>query len=125
MDPSIAACEIAVSESEFQRVEALFQAAADLPAAEREAFLIKECDGDKDLQSRVQRLLDRLDQDTSPSTPLADRNRFGAATQSAAIPEGPGSVIDRYKLLQIIGDGIQAGCLSGSVRQCANRWTDP
>jgi len=76
-------------------VEALFQAAADLPTTDREAFLIRECDGDGDLQSRVQRLLDRLDQETSLATPLADRNRDAGAAQAVAIPEGPGSVIDR------------------------------
>jgi len=94
-----------VSDSEFQRVEALFQTAADLPAEQRQAFLNKECDGDGDLQSRVQRLLDRLDQETSLTSPLADRNRVGGATHAVAITEGPGTVIDRYKLLQVIGDG--------------------
>lgn len=88
-----------MSHDEFAQVERLFQAAADLPTEERSAFLEKECRGDADLESRVRRLLDRLDE--TVNIPGRHLGPFPAA----ALTEGPGATIGRYKLLQVIGEG--------------------
>jgi serine/threonine protein kinase len=96
--------EPALGDEDFHRVEELFQAAADLTAAERDAFLTNACGGDEDLRGRVGRLLDRLDQETLASPEPAPRGH-GGPFALAAMTEGPGAVIDRYKLLQVIGEG--------------------
>lgn len=105
MFPAVVEQEAYMSKNDFQRVEALFQAAADLPAAEREPFLERECDGNIELLSRVRRLLDRLGQETALPSPLGDRSIADPTAESDPITEGPGTIIDRYKLLQKIGDG--------------------
>ena len=46
-----------MSPERWLRIEAVFQAAADLPAADRAAFLDKECGPDADLRSEVEALL--------------------------------------------------------------------
>ena len=51
--------ECAVSD-DIQRVEQLFQAAADLPLRERTAYLDRECGEDEAMKSHVRRLLNRL-----------------------------------------------------------------
>ncbi len=43
---------------DLARLEALFEAAIELPAAERDTFLAEACAGDEALRSRLQRLLD-------------------------------------------------------------------
>jgi hypothetical protein len=90
-----------MSEPGFERIEHLFQAAADLPNDQRTEFLTRECHGDGDLQSQVQRLLDRFDARQSLTSPMGDAARSG----HEAVTEGPGATIDRYKLLQVIGEG--------------------
>jgi tetratricopeptide (TPR) repeat protein len=80
----------------IQRVEDLFQRAADLPQGERAAFLERECP-DPELRARVWRLLRRHEEGESFVVPLFD--------PGDAPSEGPGTVIGRYKLLQHIGEG--------------------
>lgn len=80
----------------IQRVEELFQRAADLPREERAAFLEREC-ADPELRARVEKLLRRHEEGESFIVPLLDPGQ--------PISEGPGTVIGRYKLLQHIGEG--------------------
>jgi len=108
-----------------QQVEALFDAARHLasPAARR-AFLDQACVEDAQLRARVEALLaaeTKADKFFSEIAPLAAASLGGSkslATRSGApetdlgtgksvLLEGPGSRIDRYKLLQKIGEG---GC---------------
>ena len=42
---------------DFQRVQGVFQAVAELPPAERAAVLERECSGDAELRRRVEALL--------------------------------------------------------------------
>ncbi|MEM7356232.1 MAG: serine/threonine-protein kinase, partial [Acidobacteriota bacterium] len=86
-------------EPELQRIEELFQAAADLPVEERPAFLARECESDPALRDRVEAMLVQMDQDETLEAPAL------AADTESAVTEGPGTVIDRYKLLQVIGEG--------------------
>ena len=80
----------------IRKIEELFQAAAELAGAEREAYLDRECAGDPELRARVGALLERDAEGESLIGPGAARGERS---------EGPGTVIGRYKLLQHIGDG--------------------
>ncbi len=100
-----------MTQPDLTRVEEVFQAAADLPGGQRHAYLDGACDGDETLRATVQRLLDRLDTGESlvhpGALPGAGADERGAAGPfpAAAAAEGPGAVIGRYKLLQVIGEG--------------------
>ena len=106
-----------------QQVEALFDAACQLanPAARR-TFLDEACAGDATLRARVEALLAaQLDADkffreiapfgstprpgTEPSTPGTAATDTRIPAEKSGPTEGPGSRIDRYKLLQKIGEG--------------------
>lgn len=91
-----------MSDHDFERIEALFQAAADLSGAERAAYLDRECGDQPDVRAAVERLLARLADGASLAGPP---RAYGGPILAAAMTEGPGAVIDRYKLLQVIGEG--------------------
>jgi serine/threonine protein kinase/tetratricopeptide (TPR) repeat protein len=99
----------------FERELAVFSAARRLPAAEREAFLDKTCDGDTVLRHRVEELL-RAGEDAEgflqEPAPGAQRPDGTPAVSTMVLnPTAPGEKagdrIGRYKLLQQIGEG---GC---------------
>src|SRR5438309_8332 len=88
-----------------QREEAVFEAALQLSADQRTAYLDKTCVGDADLRRRVEVLLGAFE-------------RAGGFMKQPAAPEPtvpfrplptekPGDRIGRYKLLEQIGEG---GC---------------
>ncbi|HLX95835.1 MAG TPA: serine/threonine-protein kinase [Verrucomicrobiae bacterium] len=108
-----------------EQIEALFDAARRLanPAA-RQTFLDEACGPDTSLRQRIEALLSSqadADKFFREITPFADTTPSGAGrpTSDTHFPpggllaeksgptEGPGSRIDRYKLLQKIGEG---GC---------------
>ena len=108
-----------------EQVEALFDAARQLasPAARR-AFLDQACAEDAELRARVEALLsaqvdaEKFFSEIAPfaSTSLTDAERPATGTGALGpglregepvLTEGPGSRIERYKLLQKIGEG---GC---------------
>ena len=78
---------------DLRRLEQLFHAAAERPADERAAFLDSACP-DAALRRRLDAMLDRVE-DRSLAPPAA----------AQAETEGPGATIDRYKLLERIGEG--------------------
>ncbi len=84
---------------DLQRLEALFHSAADLPAGERAAFLDRECATEPELRQRLEAMLEQMDRDETLEAPP------GVTADEAEFLEGPGVVIDRYKLLQVIGQG--------------------
>ena len=86
---------------DHERIEDLFQRAADLDVLERRAFLERECGGDRGVLDRVLRMLRRLERDDSLGSPAAQVGSI----ESQEDHEGPGTVIGRYKLLQKIGEG--------------------
>jgi serine/threonine protein kinase len=92
---------IQMNEPQLERIEAIFQGAADRPPSERAAFLESECAGDAILRGRVEAMLVELEQGDSLALPA---DAF-AADDEADLVEGPGTVIGRYKLLQKIGEG--------------------
>ena len=85
--------------TEFQRIETLFQAACELPIEERAAYLARECADEPELERRVVAMLAEHDSGESLGMPVE------ALADVSAPTEGPGTVIERYKLLQQIGEG--------------------
>ncbi|HKD38284.1 MAG TPA: serine/threonine-protein kinase, partial [Pirellulales bacterium] len=104
-------------ESASKTAKEFFLAAADLPAAERSAFLDRECSGDEALRGRVEALLRAHDE--PGSFPAASPGRLAATLGSGAgaVPdldktsamqnseETLGNSIGPYKLLQRLGEG--------------------
>ena len=82
-------------------IETLFAQALNFKPSERNAFLAGACGNDAELRRRVEELLDAQAEagDFMPTEP------GGAAAIVAPLTEGPGTVIGRYKLLQVIGEG--------------------
>src|SRR5881394_2182292 len=83
----------------MERAEIIFEQALDLAMAERAAFLDRECAGDPGLRERVQKLVDDHER--------AERLQFLSSNLTQVSTEGLGDRIDRYKLLEKIGEG---GC---------------
>src|ERR1019366_3149735 len=95
---------------------AVFNAALQLPAGLRAAYLEKECAGDHSLRLRIEALLrvhgdlgTFLENPTEEAGPSAAEKpgQFGTIRISAPPIEQTGERIGRYKLLQQIGEG---GC---------------
>jgi WD40 repeat protein/serine/threonine protein kinase len=88
--------------------EEIFQGVADLPTAERAAFLLAACQGQPGIRLRIERLLASHD-DAGFMQRSADRPHSVVmeAEIARAMPEGCGERISHYKLLQQIGEG---GC---------------
>lgn len=79
--------------------ETLFAAAIELPLAEREKFIERECGSDEGLKNRLRKLLRSHDQTNSlldPQKPEADQT----PTENVE-----GQFIGKYRLLQKIGEG--------------------
>ena len=95
-----------MSQSE-QREEAVFEAALQLPADQRTAYLDRECAGDAELRRRVEVLLGAFERASGfmkqPAADSSGRTRLFSRPPA----EKPGDRIGRYKLLQQIGEG---GC---------------
>ena len=103
---------------EHDREGALLNAALELTADERAAFLDHACGDDVALRRRLENLLKAHDQagaflgepafptEGVPSPSAGENGRNGPA-MVAAVSEAPGDRIGRYKLLEKIGEG---GC---------------
>src|ERR1043166_7305201 len=104
-----------------QREEAVFEAAVQLGAAERAAYLDKTCVGEPELRRRVEALLGALERAGGLlKEPVVGRRSGGQSgrgsedgqpapktivLEAPATEEGPGTLIGRYKLLERIGEG--------------------
>jgi len=92
--------------SEPSPEEAVFQAAARLSGAERAMFLNGACYGDSALRERLEALLSALE----PSD-LATKPNTSSPTIKLDLTNNPdeavGQMLDRYKLLEKVGEG---GC---------------
>src|SRR2546421_114127 len=92
------------------REEALFTLAVEKPAAERAAFLDRECSGDAELRQRIAALLGahaKAGEFLNEPPAAVSAKTFVITTGMVPVTEKAGDRIDRYKLLQQIGEG---GC---------------
>jgi eukaryotic-like serine/threonine-protein kinase len=88
----------------WQQVDRLLEAALELPAAERTAFLAQVCDGDEELRQEVWSLLAGGEQaedffEASPVDAVAEMLRQAEAVYA------PGSKIGPYRILRELGRG--------------------
>ncbi|MHC5062926.1 MAG: tetratricopeptide repeat protein [Planctomycetota bacterium] len=81
----------------MHRVQQLFDQALDLPPGERASFLDAQCIGEPEIRAEVEALL----------MALGEADQFLVETEERPVSseEQPGALIDRYKLLQEIGEG--------------------
>ena len=78
----------------------IFNEAAEIAdATERSAYLQRACAGDDSLRRKLDDLL------SAHGDAGGFLNEGGPPTEIAPVTEGPGARIDRYKLLQKIGEG--------------------
>lgn len=93
-------------ENEANRQIEIFTKAAELPPECRRAYLEQACGGDEELLHKVEELLEvqQRSKEFMENPPWSPETLKARTTQ---IGEQPGDRIDRYKLLQQIGEG---GC---------------
>ncbi len=98
--------------SRFQRISELFEAARQMPVAQRDAFLIEQCAGDGDLLEQVRSLLEHHDKPGQAletplvQTPLVSASLAGdLAGGRPAIAAPLPSRIGRYQIIRKIGEG--------------------
>jgi len=93
-----------VNSANRERVKELLSRAARLPPQDRAAFIRRAAGDDHQTAAEALDLLSTLDDSAFMSAPTGAG--MAAALPNAGIPgEGPGTRIDRYKLLQLIGEG--------------------
>jgi serine/threonine protein kinase len=85
-----------MSDQQWSRVKQVFDEALSLSGAQQDAFVDSACGGDPEMLAQVRALL-------RAHREAGDFMEQPAATEE--LPEGPGSRIGRYKLLQSIGEG--------------------
>jgi tetratricopeptide (TPR) repeat protein len=88
-----------MSPDQERRLEEIFSAARDLPALEQAAFLERACGGDAEMRQQADSLLVAHGQAGQFLQPTI------APPKLSAPVERPGDRIDRYKLLEQIGEG--------------------
>jgi serine/threonine-protein kinase len=96
-------------EARWRRADRLLDAALDLPAEERLAFVRAECAGDDELLELVQRLLSNLDTRTSfmhEAVVAPDWVEIGESADETS--ELAGKKIGRYRVIEEIGRGGMA-----------------
>src|SRR5215207_11092330 len=89
------------------RDELVFEAALELPAEQRAAYLDQTCAGNVDLRHRVEALLGAFERAGGFMKEPAVEMPAQTVRTPALTTEKPGDRIGRYKLLQQIGQG---GC---------------
>ena len=85
----------------WKRVEAVLNEALDIKQEDRSAFLDRSCAGDPQLRREVDSLLASVDK----SVGFIERPLHQVAQLLAEESEGPGSRIQAYELLKLIGEG--------------------
>ncbi len=99
-----------MSSSNWQKVEEIFDEAAELPRAEREFFLDEACDGDEDLRREVEALLaaDEQSDDFIESPIIASNTLAGLLPnniEDSVAPHFLGKRVGAYQLVRELGRG--------------------
>src|SRR5262245_35160157 len=90
-----------------------YQAMQQQSPADRAAYLVKACGDDEKLRAEIARLLQAYDAaggflaetQSSDQPTHSSTGSMSTGLTSAALLEGPGALVGRYKLLQKIGEG--------------------
>lgn len=90
-----------IDTARWERIQALFHEAVDLPAERRCALLDAECGNDEALKSEVLRLLDEDDHGSS----LLDRGVATAADAVLGAEPDALSALGPYRMVRVIGEG--------------------
>ncbi len=85
----------------WERLQAIFNHAASLPADERDAFVRSECGSDQELNDEVRSMLRH---DASPS-PLDEDLADTAAATLGSSPSLIGGALGPYRIVRLIGEG--------------------
>jgi serine/threonine-protein kinase len=87
----------------WERLQALFHAAADLPGAEREAYIRAECADDASLAAEVRALIE----EDARSSSLLDRGIARAADEvlGDAAHTGGFAAFGPYRIVRVLGEG--------------------
>ncbi|MFZ1011600.1 MAG: serine/threonine-protein kinase [Candidatus Sulfotelmatobacter sp.] len=85
----------------WNRVESVLNEALELKLEDRKSFLDRKCAGDPELRREVESLLASVDK----SLGFLEAPLYEVARQLAVESEGPGSRIQAYELLKVIGEG--------------------
>jgi serine/threonine protein kinase len=97
--------------AETPSLDTIFCAAVEMASAdERAAYVARTCGDDRELQARVEKLVDAHFRagsflEESAPAPGATGSFVSPSPERPALAEGPGTVIGPYKLLQQIGEG--------------------
>jgi Protein kinase domain len=90
----------ALTSEQWRQVKEIFQAAVELPAAEREAYLAGACEGDPSLRTEIESLIAAHEE---PGSFLGDP-AFDLAAESA-VDALLGKSLGRYRILSLLGRG--------------------
>jgi serine/threonine protein kinase len=93
---------IAMNSERWRRIEDIFRTAIDRPAAERDDYLTRVCDGDEDLRREVLSLIERDTAEDFIKAPIAN-----VALSFTAKPNNDlsGERVGPYRVLRLIGRG--------------------
>ena len=98
-----------MSQTQWNRAKQVFHEALEKSGPERNAFVASACGDDQQLHAQVHALLRAHDEAgdflASGDGMMSEAARAAVAIAAEEAPEGPGSRIGRYKLLQSIGEG--------------------
>ena len=99
----------------WQQLKELFDTAVELDPLKRGAFLDGACANDAALRAEVELLLKHHTAGSFLENPALDAEQTRRA--ESVFSEGPGSVIDKYKLLEKLGEGQESGSGPRAIRR--------
>lgn len=89
-----------MDKSRYLTAKPIFEAACNRPPEERSAYVRAACGEDEELRLFVEDMLATFEADETPSPSL-----HKAVERSITGEEGPGTIIDRFRLIEKVGEG--------------------